>query len=88
VKIPQNVDPKEFCLFLSLSLTSKANKIQMYSKLETCQWPCTLTTTGVLWQVQHFNVEYWSTVTSPTIMMLNSYFILKIPSQNKNLEIF
>jgi len=66
-KIPQNVGPKEFCLFSSFSLTSKANKIQMYSKLKTCQWPCTLTTIGVPWQVQHFNVEKWSTIAISTL---------------------
>jgi len=67
VKIPQVVGPKEFCLFSSLSLTSKANKIQMYSKLKTCQWPCTLTSIGVPSQVQHFNVEKWSTIAISTL---------------------
>jgi len=88
VKIPQIVGPKEFCLFSSLSLTSKANKIQMYSMLKTCQWPCTSTATGIPFQVQHFNVEQRSTVATSTLWCLNHYFVLKIPCQTHNLELF
>jgi hypothetical protein len=71
---------RKFCLFSSLSLTSKANQIQMYSKLKNMSlalyldydWSTMASSTFQCWIMEY-------RVASPATMMLNNYFILKIP---------
>jgi hypothetical protein len=82
-----NCVSKGILLVLKLSLTSKAKKIQMYSRSKTmsvalylnCHWNMIPSSTFQCW-----TMEYHSKF---NIMMLNNYFILKIPCQTHNLEI-
>ncbi len=67
---------------------AKATKFKCTAGQKSCPWPCIWTVSGISSQVQHFNVEQCSTIASSTLWCLNHYFILKIPCQTHNPEIF
>ncbi len=45
---------------------AKPTKFKSTAGQKSCQWPYTSTATGIPFQVQHLNVEQWSTIASST----------------------